>query len=68
MTSNYDYQSDNIIHGSAELPAIRTDQGVCWVLPGLGVECCRESAERFAVRLDKTIQRNLRKFSRKLFR
>ena len=67
MSSEFEYKSDNIIVGSAELPAVRTKAGVCWVLPGHGIECDREVAEDFAEKLDQMISKNLRKFSRRLF-
>ena len=68
MSSEFEYKSDNIIVGSAELPAVRTKAGICWVLPGQGIECDREVAEAYAAKLDKVISSNLQKFSRKLFR
>lgn len=68
MTTEFEYQSDNIIVGSAELPAVRTAQGMCWILPGRGLECDRSKAEDFAVKLDEIITKNLRKYSRRLFR
>jgi len=63
-----EYTSDNLIVGSAELPARRTQQGVCWVLPGGKLECNREAAMNAAVKLDRIISQNLHKHSRKLFR
>lgn len=68
MSSEFEYKSDNIIVGSAELPAVKTKAGICWVLPGQGIECNREAAEDFAEKLDQVISGNLRKYSRKLFR
>lgn len=68
MSSEFEYQSDNIIIGSAELPAVRTSQGMCWILPGKGIECSREAAEAYATKLDQMISKNLHKFSRRLFR
>lgn len=68
MTTEFEYQSDNIIVGSAELPAVRTAQGMCWILPGRGLECDRSKAEDFAVKLDEIITKNLHKYSRRLFR
>ncbi len=68
MTTEFDYQSDNIIAGSAELPAVRTAKGICWILPGRGMECDREAAHDFAEKLDIVISKNMRKYSRKLFR
>ena len=68
MSDEFEYQSDNIIVGSAELTAVRTESGVCWMLPGVGVECNREVAEEFATKLDTIITKNLTKYSRRLFR
>lgn len=68
MSNELEYQSDNIIVGSAELTAVRTQQGVCWMLPGVGIECDRQVAEDFAEKLDKIISKNLIKYSRRLFR
>ena len=68
MSTEFEYQSDNIIVGSAELPAVRTANGICWMLPGHGLECDREKAEDFAEKLDKVITKNLIKYSRRLFR
>ena len=68
MSDEFEYQSDNIIVGSAELTAVRTDSGVCWMLPGVGMECNRQVAEEFATRLDTIITKNLSKYSRRLFR
>lgn len=68
MSTEFEYQSDNIIVGAAELPAVRTAQGMCWILPGRGIECDRSKAEDFAEKLDKIISKNLIKYSRRLFR
>ena len=68
MSNEFEYKSDNIIVGSAELTAVRTKQGICWMLPGIGIECDRSKAEDFAEKLDKIISKNLIKYSRRLFR
>lgn len=68
MSNDFEYHSDNIIVGSAELTAVRTKDGVCWVLPGVGIECDRQVAEEFATKLDVIITKNLQKYSRRLFR
>ena len=68
MSNDFEYQSDNIIVGSAELTAVRTQQGICWMLPGVGIECDRTKAEDFAEKLDQVITKNLHKYSRRLFR
>jgi len=68
VSADFEYKSDNIIVGSAELPAVRTREGICWILPGQGIECNREKAEAYAEKLDQVISGNLRKYSRKLFR
>lgn len=68
MTTEFEYKSDNIIVGSAELPAVRTAHGMCWILPGGGIECDRTKAEDFAEKLYQVITKNLHKYSRRLFR
>ena len=68
MTTDFEYKSDNIIVGNAELPAIRTNKGVCWMLPGNIAECNEEAAHAYAVKLDKLISSNLRKHSRKILK
>lgn len=68
MSEEFEYQSDNIIVGSAELTAVRTATGTCWMLPGRGMECNRDAAEDFAAKLDVVISKNLTKYSRRLFR
>ena len=65
--SEFQYHSDNIIVGAAELPAIRQPHGVCWVLPGGQIECDRNVAEHIASNMDRVISGNLRKYSRTLF-
>ena len=68
MSDELEYQRDNIIVGSAELTAVRTATGICWMLPGRGMECNRDAAEDFAAKLDVVISKNLTKYSRRLFR
>ena len=68
MPPNFEYHSDNLIVGSAELPAVHTEQGICWVLPGQRVECCPEKARKAAECMDRLIAGNLKKYQRKLFR
>ena len=66
--SEFEYISDNIIVGNAELPAVRTAQGICWVLPGKQLECNRDIAQAYAEKLNDIISGNMRKYSRRLFR
>lgn len=67
MQSTALYESDNIIVGSAELPAVKTKKGLCWILPGNKIECDREVATAYAEKLDRMIRSNMKKFSRTLF-
>lgn len=67
MQSEFDYISDNIIVGSAELPAVKTANGVCWVVPGIGKVCDKLTAVKYAEEMDRLISKNLRKYSRVLF-
>ena len=66
--SEFEYISDNIIVGNAELPAVKTAKGVCWVLPGKHLECDRDAAQAYAEKLNDIISSNMRKYSRRLFR
>ena len=66
--SDFEYISDNIIVGNAELPAVKTAKGICWVLPGKQLECDRDVAQAYAEKLNDTISSNMRKYSRRLFR
>ena len=66
--SEFEYISDNIIVGNAELPAVKTAKGICWVLPGKQLECDRDVAQAYAEKLNDTISSNMRKYSRRLFR
>lgn len=68
MTDDFKYRSDNLIVGSAELPAVHTEHGICWALPGQRIECCTEQARKVAECMDQLIARNLKKYRRKLFR
>lgn len=68
MSQSCEYQSDNIIVGTAELPAVRTAAGICWVIPGLGIECDPEVARQHAESMDRLIAKNMPKYKRKLFR
>lgn len=62
------YTTDNIIFGMGEVPAMRTDAGLCWVLPGNGITYTKEVAIEYAKKLDKVIRANLSKYKRVLFR
>ena len=66
--SDFEYISDNIIVGNAELPAVKTAKGICWVLPGKQLECDRDVAQAYAEKLNDTISSNMRKYSRRLFK
>lgn len=52
------YITDNIIIGSGEVPAIRSKQGIVWVLPGGRHTRSQEEAIACAVQLDKLYRRN----------
>jgi len=73
MTSNTPlseelFITDNVIVGMGEVPAMRTDRGLCWVLPGNGVTYNKDEAIEVATRLDRIIRANLKKYKRTLFR
>ena len=68
MTTDFEYKSDNIIVGNAELPAIRTNEGLCWMLPGNIAECDKNVAVKYAQQLDVVITANLAKYSRKILK
>lgn len=69
MTSSIDdalYQTDDIIHGFGEVPAVVTEEGLGWVLPNREITFDRAEAEHCAVRLDALIQANLKRYDRSL--
>ena len=57
---------NNLIHGFAELPAIETENGTCWVMPGNIVVCDPREALESASLLDNLIRENVRKSGRSL--
>lgn len=66
-TDTPEYVTDNIIVGSAELQAKCTGASLCWAIPGGGVVHDRTAALKIAARMNRIIQANLQKYSRKLF-
>lgn len=63
-----EYVTDNVIVGNGEVPAIRNENGVFYVLPGGRHIDCRECAETYAGRLDALITANLTAFKRKIMK
>lgn len=57
---------DNVIHGYAELPAIDSDEGQFWALPGNIKIFDRLEAQSAAKKLDATIRKNMKKTGRNL--
>lgn len=62
------YETDNVIVGSGEVPAVMTKMGIAWVLPGGTITHNREVALANAVTMDRMIRRNLRRYKRRLFK
>lgn len=60
------FQTDDIIHGFGEVPAVHTPQGTGWVLPGRVITHNREEAAHCASRLDALIQANMKRYDRDL--
>ena len=60
------YQSDDIIHGFGEVPAVVTPEGQGWMLPGREITFDRDEAEHHARRLDQLIQANMKRYDRSL--
>lgn len=62
------YITDNIIIGTGEVPARRAKEGIVWVLPGGRTTTNRDEAIRYAIKLDKIIQSNLTRQSKRTWR
>lgn len=52
-------RNDNIIHGYGEVPAVETDKGIAWGLPGKAITHCPNIAREFARKLDLMIRTQL---------
>jgi hypothetical protein len=59
-------KSDSVVVGFGELPAVKTDKGLCWALPGSGLICCPKAARKAAAKLDHMIQVNVQRTGRAL--
>ncbi len=62
------YVSDNIIVGKGEVPAIRTEQGVVWVLPGGQRTSSQFEALTVASQIDHLIKNSRTKLKPRLRR
>lgn len=60
------YETNDIIHGFGEVPAVHQDGKLGWVLPGRGITYDKDEAEHHAKRLDSLIQANMKRFDRSL--
>lgn len=60
------YETDDIIIGFGEVPAIQTPEGLRWILPDRRFTACREEATAVAQRLDKLIRANVPRYERSL--
>lgn len=63
-----EYITNNVIVGNAEVPAVRTKQGIAWVLPGGKRTKDKAIAYAYAKRMDAIITANLTQYSRKILR
>jgi hypothetical protein len=59
-------KSESIVSGYGEMPAVKTDKGTCWALPGAGLICCPKEAKKYAAKLDRMIQVNVQRTGRTL--
>lgn len=66
LTKDEIYAPHNIRIGLAELIAVSTANGIQWMLPGNGATACKDTATRYAERLDRMIQGNLGKIRKSL--
>lgn len=64
--ANFNYITDNIIIGNGEVPAVKTREGLKWMLPGGKFTTDRTEAVSIASQLDRIVSANLRKFKRRL--
>lgn len=62
------YETDNIIVGNGEVPGIKTESGVVWVLPGGQRTSNRLEAICVANQLNHLIGENFRKQTKRHFR
>jgi hypothetical protein len=62
------YETDNIIVGNGEVPALVTDDGVVWVLPGGQHTSSRFEAIKVATLLNIMIGEKFRKRTKRHFR
>lgn len=60
------YETDDIIIGFGEVPAIRTAEGLRWILPDRQHTACRRKATAVAERLDRMIRANVPRYQRSL--
>ena len=63
-----DYITHNVIVGNGEVPAVRTERGIEWVLPGGQRTRVKSEAVIVAARIDQLIKHNLPKFNRRILR
>lgn len=62
------YETDNIIVGNGEVPGIKTEEGVVWMLPGGQRTSSRVEAIAVATQLNWMIGEKFRKRSQRHFR
>lgn len=60
------YDTNDCIEGFGEVPAIITEDGVAWVLPGREITHDRAVAQHCAERLNRLVQANIPRFNRSL--
>lgn len=60
------YDSDDVIIGFGEVPAVQTPRGLQWILPNRELTACRDTAIRWARQMDKLIQGNMKRYDRSL--
>lgn len=60
------YDSDDVIIGYGEVPAIHTSHGLQWILPNRELTACRDTAVRWAQQIDRLIQSNMKRYDRSL--
>lgn len=57
------FETDNVIVGKGEVPAIRTEQGVVWVLPGGQRTSSQFEALAIATEIDHIIKNSRKKIA-----
>lgn len=62
------YETDNIIVGNGEVPGLKTEAGVVWVLPGGQRTSSRFEAIKVATELNILIGETFRKRTKRHFR